>query len=224
MNKPEMNKTAMNKAEKKISLILIEDLPLTRAAIKSELSKDKRITWLGEAQDGIMGAALLKETQADVAIVDFHLQGLDGLELLALIPQLSPRTKIISLTQEEDPFLLLQIIEAGSHAILLKKFKRSLKTIVYHVFDGGTLLQEETGCEVVYAQKERNILNRLNESEKVYFEKTGQGKNHARIAAMLGIKESSVKKLLTHAKNKLNLKTKNDLIALYNRFYPGDWK
>ncbi len=105
-----------------------------------------------------------------------------------------------------------------------KKFKRPLKEVVHHIFDGGTLLQEQICCEVVYAQKERDILHRLNDNEKVYFEKTGQGKDHATIAVALGIKESSVKKLLTNSKNKLNLKTKEDLIKLYKKFYPGKRK
>lgn len=211
----------MDKETKKIGVILIEDLPLTQAAIKHELQRDENIEWLGEADDGVPGIALIKKTQADVAIVDYHLNTLDGLDLIEMIVQASSQTKIISLTQEENPFLLLQIIEAGSKAVILKKFRRSLKEIIYHVFNGGTVLQKEMGCEVVYAAKEREILNLLNNNEKAYFEKTGQGKNHVTIAEELGIKESSVKKLLTNAKNKLKLATKKDLIDLYKKFFPA---
>ncbi len=208
----------------KISVVLIEDQPLVQTAIKSELSESEELHWFGVADDGIPGVALITEKQPDVAIVDYHLKELGGLDLIQIIHRVSENTRIISLTQEKDPFLLLQIIEAGSKAIILKEFRRPLKKVVQHVFNGGSILQEELGCEIVYAQKERQILNELNDKEKHYFEKTGRGEDHASIAVELGIKENSVKKLLTNSKNKLHLKTKEDLIKLYKKFYPGKRK
>ncbi len=121
----------MNKETKKIGVVLIEDLPLTQVAVKNELSRDKSIVWLGVADDGIPGIALIKEIQPDVAIVDYHLKELEGLDLIEMISRVSPHTKIISLTLEEDPFLLLQIIEAGSKAIISKKWLNGQTGMVF---------------------------------------------------------------------------------------------
>ncbi len=215
----------MNQSVDNISVILIEDQPIAQEAIKNLLVKQKRIQWLGEADDGIPGITLIEHNQPTVAIVDYYLKSLGELELIEKIRTASSDTIIVSLTQVEDPFLILQMIEAGSHAILTKSHSHSLINDIYTLVDKRkTLLQEDLGHQVVHAALERQLIFELNCNEMHYFLKTGQGIGHEKIANELAIKPVSVKKLLARTKKKLKVKTKADLIALYQRFFPGGYR
>lgn len=216
----------MNKpASTSIRVAMIEDQEIARKAIKATLKSASRIIWAGEAEDGAAGIALVQEQKPDVVIVDYHLQELDGLDLIEAIQNASPNTLIISFTGQDDAFLLLQLVEAGCQAVFTKgKTRDFAKDIEQLVDQGKRLLQEELGAKIVEASLQRQVIHRLNPSEKIYFLRVGQGIDHESIAKELKIKPNSVKKLLTNTRKKLGVKDKEALITLYKTFFPGGWR
>jgi YesN/AraC family two-component response regulator len=65
-----------------MKLLIVDDSPLMRNRIASQALKLKGISIVGEAADGESAVIKFKELQPDFTIIDIHLPGMNGLELL----------------------------------------------------------------------------------------------------------------------------------------------
>jgi DNA-binding NtrC family response regulator len=70
--------------------------------------------------DGVSGLALLEQDSIPVAVVDFDMPGLDGLELLERLRQRRPDVAVLLVSGEEDPDLAGRAVAAGAHAFVPK--------------------------------------------------------------------------------------------------------
>lgn len=205
----------------RVTVILIEDTLMGRRIVQKCLSVDKSILWLGAADDGGPGLELIRRSSPDVALVDFHLNHLGGLELISEINHQHPNTKVITFTQERNPFLFLQIFEAGSKAIYTKDFTHSLPDVIHHINTGGAFLDGYLVVDVINALKEREKLLCLNRNELLYIRAISKDKDNSAIASELGIQKNTVKKLLTTTQKKLGIQGKKGLIDYYRKLYPS---
>lgn len=71
------------------------------------------------AQEGRHGLALLEAREAGLAIIDFHLPGLDGLELLRRVRGRHDLS-ILMLSSDDDPALPARALAEGARAFLPK--------------------------------------------------------------------------------------------------------
>ena len=204
------------------TLILIEDDTTSRLAIRSFLQKEKNIQILGEAESAEKAFELLTKTLPDIALVDFHLggKGLDGPRLIYYLKKHYPQLHCISLTIENNPFLLLQLLDAGTDAIIRKSGINLLIQAIPLVARGGHIIQPDIAFELIHAAQERERLSLLTESEFQYLQLMGKGLPDPSIAKKLHIPLNTLKSRLTSLKRKLRQLSKADLIALYQRFFP----
>lgn len=83
--------------------------------------------------------ALFKESVPDIAIVDFEMPGINGLDLSMRIVREFPKTRIIMLSMHNSPSLIYEAIETGIHAFLLKnvdpdELETAMKSVVINDF------------------------------------------------------------------------------------------
>ncbi len=64
-------------------VVLIEDHPAMRLAIRSLLGQDSQFEVVREAADGHGGLDAVRKERPDLVILDLNLPGMDGLDLLA---------------------------------------------------------------------------------------------------------------------------------------------
>lgn len=69
------------------------------------------------------GLKLFKENDIDLIIIDYHMPGINGLEGVKLLRQLSSKVPIIVLTVEESQDVADQFLDAGASDFALKPFK-----------------------------------------------------------------------------------------------------
>lgn len=62
------------------------------------------------------GLNLIREQQPDVVLMDLKMPGMDGDEALALIPELSPRTKVIIITAYDHAATRDRLLALGAFA------------------------------------------------------------------------------------------------------------
>ena len=72
----------------------------------------------GEAVDGLEAVRLAGEYKPDIAVVDFSMPRLDGLDAARQIRKESPETKILMLTMHDAAPAIGKIQEAGIHGYL----------------------------------------------------------------------------------------------------------
>jgi two-component system response regulator NreC len=104
----------------KITVVLVDDHAVVRAALRALLDAQDDLEVIGEASDIASGRATVAAERPRVLVLDVNLP--DGLAIDAL-PQLlagSPETGIVLLTMERDLTLARRALEAGANGYLFK--------------------------------------------------------------------------------------------------------
>jgi two-component system chemotaxis response regulator CheY len=113
----------VNEALKKLRVLVVDDNSHMRAIVGAIL-KSAGITATREAREGGHALAILKDFPADVAIVDFQMAPMDGLEFTRQLrdPTTSPNTTlpIIMITGHADAARVARARDAGVNEFLVK--------------------------------------------------------------------------------------------------------
>lgn len=78
------------------------------------------------AQEGREGLALLQDEDAGLAIIDFHMPGLNGLELLRWLRRSGRELSVLMLSSDDDPALPARALAEGARAFLPKTLTPAL--------------------------------------------------------------------------------------------------
>jgi DNA-binding NarL/FixJ family response regulator len=184
-----------------------------RSGLRALLSEQPNWQVVAEAADGKDAVAQALATTPDIAIVDYSLPLLNGVEVTRQIRQRSPRTEVIIFTMHDNNRLIHDLLQAGALGYLLKSdAKRLLLTAVETVaqhkpfFTGmvsETLLQSflTKGNDHPLTARERSVMQLIAE-----------GHSNKGAASILNL---SVKTIETHravALRKLNIHSTASLV------------
>jgi DNA-binding NarL/FixJ family response regulator len=107
-------------AERKITVLLVDDHVLVRRGFRRMLEDDPQIEVVGEAGDGneaVAQAALLKPR---VVVMDFALPSMNGAMATRLIRKTLPDVEVLMLSMHEEPSYVRTCLDAGARGYLLK--------------------------------------------------------------------------------------------------------
>lgn len=104
-----------------LTLLYVEDNEGLR--IKAHRLMEKFFSNVVSASDGEEGLAAFKEHRPQIVITDINMPKLDGIEMIALIKELSPSTKFIIISAYDDKAHLLRAINVGIFDYLKKPIK-----------------------------------------------------------------------------------------------------
>jgi DNA-binding NarL/FixJ family response regulator len=96
-----------------------DDHPALVAVIESLLD-EHGYDVVGHAKTGPDAVELARKLRPPLALVDLHMPGLSGLELIRAIVSAAPDMRILVYTAEADPRMTADVIEAGARGIVLK--------------------------------------------------------------------------------------------------------
>src|SRR5690554_3954080 len=105
---------------KKIDIYLVDDHPLFRQGLKLLLSNLNFIGKIYEANNGEEFIGGLKETTADIALLDIEMPVMNGIEAAKRAREILPSIKILALSMYSDKNYYLSMIDAGACGFLLK--------------------------------------------------------------------------------------------------------
>jgi two-component system response regulator NreC len=92
-----------------------------REGLRSLLEERKgEFECVGEAEDGYQATIMAKELRPDIVIMDIAMPKLNGIEATRQIKTELPDTKVIVLSMHANRAYLLQVLQAGASAYLLK--------------------------------------------------------------------------------------------------------
>jgi DNA-binding NarL/FixJ family response regulator len=188
-----------------VRVLLVDDDDLMRAGLRSVLASDETIDVVGEAGDGRIAAASVRESRPDVVLMDIRMPDLDGVAATREVLASSPDVKVVVLTTFEQDDYIFDALSAGASAFLLKRTKpEELITAIHTVADGDSLLSPSVTRRVIdrmatqpspVATSER--LDVLTAREREVLELVARGLSNREIADTFVIEESTVK---THVK------------------------
>jgi DNA-binding NarL/FixJ family response regulator len=103
-----------------IRLLVADDQTLFRKALVEMLERSPRLTVVDQVGDGRSAVQKALELQPDVVVMDIRMPVLDGVEATRLILAERPATRILILTAFETDRHVLQALQAGASAYILK--------------------------------------------------------------------------------------------------------
>jgi DNA-binding NarL/FixJ family response regulator len=102
-------------------VILADDHTLFRSGVKRILAEVPGVEIVGEAADGLQLLALLKEVTPDLVILDISMPKLRGLEAIQEIKTSFPQVQVLILTMHKDADYLSYALGAGAAGFILKQ-------------------------------------------------------------------------------------------------------
>ena len=117
----QLEKHLLNEEEsRKITIIVADDHPLLRQALRDSLNRQPDLEVIAEAIDGEEAVRLTTELIPDVVIMDIGMPKLNGLEATRRIKELFPRIAVLTLTVYDDNEHILSTLESGAAGYLTK--------------------------------------------------------------------------------------------------------
>ena len=198
-------------------ILIADDHQAMRQGVRSFLESHEAWQVVAEASDGREALRLARETKPDIAILDYSLPQMNGLELTRAIKHELPRTEILIYTMHDRESILVDVLRAGARGYVLKSDSGthliaavealSMRKPYFSGAISETLLEHfvesdhNSGRGIVLTPREREIVQLIAE-----------GRINKQIAHMLDI---SVKTVETHraaAMHKLKLRTTAELV------------
>jgi DNA-binding NarL/FixJ family response regulator len=100
------------------TVVLVDDHALFRAGVRAEL--EGRVEIVGEAGDVDGAVRAIVERAPDVVLLDVHLPGGGGVEILRRLATEAPGARCLALSVSDDPEDVIAVIRAGARGYVTK--------------------------------------------------------------------------------------------------------
>jgi DNA-binding NarL/FixJ family response regulator len=104
-----------------ITLVVIDDSKVFLKGICDFLANHSWIQVVATADNESDAATLVGATKPDLVLLDLHLRSFNGLNLLPVIREKSPNTRVIIVTSDDGSALRQACLDAGAHEFLNKQ-------------------------------------------------------------------------------------------------------
>ena len=103
-----------------LTLVVIDDHPLVRAALIERIELRTRFVVVGQAADGLGGLDAVRRHQPRAALVDFRLPLLRGDEVTRIIRRRWPSVAVVAMSSSPEGDAIQAMLAAGAVAYLKK--------------------------------------------------------------------------------------------------------
>lgn len=188
-----------------ISVLLVDDHALVRQGISSLLGDDGSIVVAGEASSLAGGLALAASVAADVLVVDVSLGDGSGLDLVREMRRRRPAMGIVVLTMHDDDDTLLEALDAGASALVLKS--GTADEVVSRVRRAAVAPDAFTAVGLAGALRRRSSASAptLTVRELEVLQRLAAGDSVTQVARQLYMSESTVKTHIGKIYDKLDV-------------------
>jgi DNA-binding NarL/FixJ family response regulator len=104
----------------RIRIVIVEDNKVFREALELLLGLRSELVVVASVSDGEEAVALCLEHHPDVALMDYRLPGLDGIEATRALKEACPEVAVVGLTASANREEMKALREAGAVACLTK--------------------------------------------------------------------------------------------------------
>lgn len=151
----------MVSSDPRVRVVVVDDHPFFRDGLIRGLVNSGRVDVVGEAENGRDALELITELRPDVAVVDYQMADLDGLQVLSAIIRDGLPTRVLMLSAVVESSIVYASVEAGAAGYLSKEARRQeIVDAVLAVSRGRTVVPPELAAGLVSQIRMRAESNR----------------------------------------------------------------
>ena len=205
----------------KTRILIADDHPLLREALREALSDQKDMEVIGEANNGEEAVELVSQFKPDIVVMDIMMPKLDGIDASKRIKKITPNIAILILTAYDDDNYVLGLLEAGAAGYLLKSARgqdiveaiRSIRAgeSVLHPHIIEKLLKRAIGSPTEIERAKASDL--LSDREVEMLKLLSTGMSNKQIAEQLCLSLRTVKAHLSNIFTKMNVASRSEALV-----------
>ncbi|GGG35713.1 DNA-binding response regulator [Dokdonia pacifica] len=205
---------------KKTTIIIADDHPLLLSGTENFLkSKDYNI--LDTATDGNTAYNTISNLQPEIAILDFDMPKLNGLEIAKLCVQHHVDTKIIILTLHKEEAIIKQLGKTIQGYILKDDTLQEIETCIIEVCKGNIYKSKKLQEEIYLPNNSSEIIKKLTPTELKILRYLAKDWSSSQIADHLFISKRTVEKHRSNIIHKLEIKSSQNALLLWVQKHPS---
>lgn len=199
-----------------IRVLIVDDHPIVRAGLRRIAEEDPAIAVTGEASNGQDALDALRQTVADVVLLDVTMPGAPFTETLRRLREQHPTVRVLVLSAHPEDQWAVRALRGGASGYLTKDHSpNQLLDAIRRVHRGGryvsTSLAErlatQLGQDFVDAPHEQ-----LSDREFDVLRSLGAGHTVKEVAERLGLSPKTVSTYRTRLMEKMRFATNADLV------------
>jgi DNA-binding NarL/FixJ family response regulator len=199
------------------SVVIVDDHSLFRAGVRAEL--DGLVEVRGDAATVEDAVRLVHEADPDVVLLDVHMPGGGGLEVIRQVAEGRPAPRFLALSVSDAPEDVIAIIRAGARGYVTKTISGpELADAVRRIADGDAVFSPRLAGFVLDAfagglapAEVDPELDQLTPREREVLRHIARGYLYKEIAARLGISVKTVEAHVSTVLRKLQLSSRHEL-------------
>ena len=199
---------------KPYSILIADDYAIVRRGLRILLESQRNWKVVAEATHGREAVAQAMELHPRVAILDFNMPHLNGLDACRLISKALPRTRVLLLTIHRDPEVIAKIVKAGASGYVVKPdagydLVSAVEALLYDrtYFSGSG---SDAYRETINLHEEGESPLSVREMEIIQL--VVEGKSNKEAASILGISTRTAENHRARVMHKLGLRSLSDLV------------
>ena len=211
---------------KQIKILIVDDHPMMREALRTALMEEPGLEVIGEASNGMEAFAMTSEIHPDVILMDLLMSGMDGLEATTRILAADANARVLVVTSLEDEEKILAAIQAGALGYFPKTAPRTfLLEAIHKVADGIPYLPSGIALKLFQGIRGLKIPSLedttdgepLTARQEEILKLMGEGRSDQEIGQTLHLELGTVRSHIHHILQRLGMENRSQLVAYASR-------
>jgi len=199
-----------------IRVVVVDDHPFFRDGVTRGLNGTGYIKVVGEAGDGREGLEVISRERPDVALVDYQMPDMDGIELVHALVRDHVPVRVLLLSAITDGAIVFRALQEGAAGYLSKDARRAeIVDAVERVANGHDVVPAELAAGLAEQIRMRGDADQpvLSEREREVLRAFARGLSIPQTAAELYLGASTVKTYTQRLYEKLGVSDRAAAVA-----------
>ncbi len=196
-------------------ILIADDHEVVRSGLRRILESQPKWEVVGEALDGKEAIATALELKPDIAVLDYALPSVNGIEATRQIRARLPRTEVLIFTMHDNEALICDLLAAGARGFLLKSdASRFLIAAIESLAQHKPFFTAKVSEALLdsFLKKPGQDRFALTPRERGVVQLIAEGHSNKQIASVLNISIKTVETHRSAVMRKLNLSSSASLV------------